>query len=87
MLCVEGDTFAEVTHGLTLGVDAIVASKTVLVLVTGAHKQVPLHEMLHSTPSPQLPATLLRTHPGAHVLCDKAATTPAVAAEAEESSA
>jgi galactosamine-6-phosphate isomerase len=59
--------------GLTLGMADILQSRRILLLVNGAHKQVPLRRLLKPEISPQFPASFLWLHPDVTVLCDQAA--------------
>jgi len=56
--------------GLTLGLDAIMASREIWLLVTGAHKAAILARALEGPVGIEVPASLLRDHPGLVVLAD-----------------
>jgi len=56
--------------GLTLGLDAIMASREVWLLVTGTHKAAILARALEGPVGIEVPASLLREHPGLVVLAD-----------------
>jgi len=62
----------ECTRGVTLGLDALMSANETLLLVTGAHKAAPLQAMLSGPPSSRRPASLLRRHAGARIVCDAA---------------
>ena len=64
-----------VTHGVTLGMDAIKAAGTVLLIATGAHKADAVGALFDCEPGdPRHPASTLRSHPGrALLICDAAA--------------
>jgi galactosamine-6-phosphate isomerase len=72
MLADEGITVSE---GITLGMDSVLGSALVLLLVTGEHKAAALHDSLSCTASdPQYPASTLRDAQHECVcLCDEAA--------------
>jgi galactosamine-6-phosphate isomerase len=63
------------THGLTLGLAEILASREILLLVNGASKRTPLERLLKHDLSTEFPASFLWLHPNCTVLCDRAATT------------
>ena len=58
---------------VTLGMATIMEAREVVMLVSGAGKREPLSRMLHGSPTPELPASLLRLHPRCTVLADQAA--------------
>lgn len=60
-------------RAVTLGLATILAAREVVVLVSGEGKRPALGRMLHAPVSPAVPASVLRTHPGALVLTDRAA--------------
>jgi glucosamine-6-phosphate deaminase len=64
---------AEPTWGMTLGMQAIFASKEIWLLVTGSHKADILDRTLNGPIGPDVPATYLRDHPNAVVFADRAA--------------
>jgi galactosamine-6-phosphate isomerase len=59
-----------VTHGLTLGMGDILHAKSVLLLVSGAHKREPLRRLLTGPVSTDFPASLLWLHPDVTCVCD-----------------
>jgi glucosamine-6-phosphate deaminase len=60
-------------RALTAGMDLIMEARTVLVIVSGAHKQAILTRMLEGEPSPLCPASLLRRRERVIVAADRAA--------------
>lgn len=60
-------------YGLTLGMADLMRSRRVLLVVSGAHKREVLARMLAGGLTTSLPASLLRMHPDALCLCDRAA--------------
>ncbi len=70
MLSSKGGT---VRYGLTLGMDSIMKSRMVLLLVSGKAKAKPLARMLSGEVSTRFPATFLTLHPELHVFCDREA--------------
>jgi galactosamine-6-phosphate isomerase len=58
-------------HGLTLGLADILASRLVLLLVNGKHKQQALKQLLVPKVSTRFPASFLWLHPNACLLCDR----------------
>jgi len=61
------------THGLTLGMADILASRRILLLVSGRHKAAALRRALTGGVSTRCPASLLALHPDATVYCDREA--------------
>jgi glucosamine-6-phosphate deaminase len=61
-------------HGLTLGMDRLLESGEIWLLVTGEHKAGILERALNDVETPDIPATYLRRHPRLRVLADEAAT-------------
>ncbi len=59
--------------GLTLGIDEIMASREIWLIVTGASKAKIVQEVLEGPITPDRPASLLRDHPNARALVDDAA--------------
>jgi glucosamine-6-phosphate deaminase len=57
----------------TAGMDLIMEARSVLVIVSGAHKQAILSRMLEGEPSPDCPASWLRLRDGVIVAADRAA--------------
>ena len=58
---------------MTLGMQAILDSVEVWLLVTGSRKAEILDRTLNGPIGPDVPATYLRDHPNAVVLADRAA--------------
>ncbi len=61
------------TFGLTLGIGEILASRQILLLVSGAAKRGALQRLLRQEISPEFPASFLWLHPNCTLLCDRAA--------------
>ena len=61
------------SHGLTLGMAAILQSKHLLVLVSGAHKRHAMEKFLSRRITPQFPASFLWLHGNIDFLCDATA--------------
>jgi galactosamine-6-phosphate isomerase len=62
------------THGITLGMAAILQSRRILLLVSGTHKRAMLNRLRERRISTRFPASLLWLHPHVTVICDRAAT-------------
>src|SRR3954469_16565467 len=60
-------------EALTVGLSTLLASRELLVIVTGAEKAAALHAMLEGPKTPHAPASLLRDHPRLTVICDTGA--------------
>jgi glucosamine-6-phosphate deaminase len=60
-------------RAVTAGMDLIMEARSVLVIVSGSHKQAILARMLEGEPSPDCPASLLRLRDGVTVAADRAA--------------
>jgi glucosamine-6-phosphate deaminase len=58
-------------RAVTLGVATIMAAREVVVLVSGRGKREPLRRLLEGPVSPELPASILRTHPACTILADR----------------
>jgi galactosamine-6-phosphate isomerase len=67
-------------HGLTLGLADILASRTILLLVSGRHKAAAFRRMMRGRVTPRCPASLLWLHPDVTVYCDREAARGAKAA-------
>ena len=61
------------SHGLSLGIAGIRAAREVWLLATGTDKAAVLAATVHGPVTPDVPASLLRDHPGLRVLADDAA--------------
>ena len=59
--------------GLTLGMTEILASREILLLVSGANKRNPLQKLLQSEVTTEFPASLLWLHANWTLLCDQSA--------------
>lgn len=62
------------TKGITLGLKHIMESKTVILQVSGGVKAKLTKRFAESDVSPDFPASILKTHPGAFLLLDKQAS-------------
>lgn len=60
-------------HGLTLGMNDILCSRKVLLLVSGENKRPALTQVLRPEVTTRFPASFLWLHPDATVICDRAA--------------
>ena len=60
-------------HAVTLGLRTILDAREVVVLVSGLAKRAPLARMLDGPVTPDLPASILQSHPRCLVLADRAA--------------
>ena len=63
----------ELTKGITLGLKTLMESRHIFLLVSGSHKAEIIKKVLEGEISEQVPASLLRNHPGLVVYVDKAA--------------
>lgn len=61
------------TFGLTIGIQNILDSREIIVLVSGPSKIQPLRRMLKDPVNSRFPATYLQNHGNTHVFCDRAA--------------
>ena len=61
------------TWGVTIGIDTMLASDALWLLVTGSHKAEILNRAMNDDIGPAVPATFLRTHDGVTVFADEAA--------------
>jgi galactosamine-6-phosphate isomerase len=62
------------TFGLTLGLADLLASREILLLVSGRHKRSAVGRLLQGGVTPRFPATFLWLHPRVTLLCDTACT-------------
>ena len=69
-----GDPEAVPARAITLGLAEILAAERILLVVTGAAKAEILRRMLQDSPTAELPASWLQSHPAATVVADPAAT-------------
>ena len=60
-------------HGLTLGLAEILASREILLLVSGPSKRTPLQRLLSREVTTEFPASFLWLHPNWTLLCDREA--------------
>lgn len=60
--------------GITLGMERLLASEEIWLLVTGAAKAGVLARALNGPVGPEMPASFLRSHPRLRVIADTAAT-------------
>jgi galactosamine-6-phosphate isomerase len=60
-------------YGLTLGMGDILASRKILMLVSGEAKRAVLKRLLEPIVSPDFPASFLWLHPAVTIICDQAA--------------
>jgi 6-phosphogluconolactonase/glucosamine-6-phosphate isomerase/deaminase len=67
------DPDADPTDGMTLGLQRILASDEIWLLVTGTHKAQILERTINGPISSDLPASFLRDHPNAVVYADRSA--------------
>ncbi len=61
----------QLTHGITLGLGTLLESEHIILLISGQHKAPIVKELLEGEVSENIPASLLRTHPGLRVYMDK----------------
>jgi galactosamine-6-phosphate isomerase len=61
------------TFGLTIGIENMLASREIIVLVSGPTKIQPLRRMLKDPITARFPATHLQRHANARIFCDRAA--------------
>lgn len=61
------------TFGLTLGIEDILDSREILLLVSGESKAAPLATALSTSVGPSYPASYLTKHENTRILCDRAA--------------
>jgi galactosamine-6-phosphate isomerase len=62
---------AKPTFGLTLGIEDILDSREILLLVSGQAKAEPLRKTVNGAVDPMFPASYLTEHHGARILCDR----------------
>ena len=61
------------TFGVTLGIEDILDSREIILLVSGASKAEPLRRMLNGPVHTLFPASYLTKHQNTRILCDRAA--------------
>ena len=61
------------TQGMTVGMEGIMQSKQIILLVSGARKKKPFHSFLTSKLTPRFPATYIREHNNLLVICNREA--------------
>jgi glucosamine-6-phosphate deaminase len=61
------------THGVTLGMTGILAAHEIWLLATGPDKRTVVRQLLDGPMTSQLPASLLRGHPGLRIIVDDVA--------------
>lgn len=59
-----------IKYGLTLGMNDIMRSKKILLLINGKHKEQPFKEFLARKITTQFPTTMLWMHPNVTIVCD-----------------
>lgn len=68
-----GDPKQVPARAITLGLADILSAERILLVVTGPAKATVLRRLLHSPPSPELPASWLHRHPSVCLVADPAA--------------
>jgi glucosamine-6-phosphate deaminase len=63
----------KLSTGITLGIATLMEAKHILLIITGGHKAAIVRQLSQTEPSPHLPASLLRNHPGLVIFLDKPA--------------
>ena len=63
----------QLSKGVTLGLATILDSKNILLMVSGQHKAKIVKQVLEGEISEQVPASILRSHPGLRIYLDKGA--------------
>lgn len=66
-------TKGNIVYGLTLGIEDILASKKILLLVNGEHKREPFDTFLSQEVTPEFPVSMLWKHSDVTVMCDEGA--------------
>jgi 6-phosphogluconolactonase/glucosamine-6-phosphate isomerase/deaminase len=59
-----------ITHGITLGIANLMEAQQIILLVSGAHKAGIVKRIVEEEASEQLPASLLKQHPGLKIYLD-----------------
>jgi len=60
-------------HALTMGIQSIMMSKSILLVASGEGKAKILHEALTGAITPNIPASVLQLHPNVTIVADKTA--------------
>jgi len=63
----------QLTQGITLGVATLMEARHIILLVSGSHKAEIVKKVIEEEISEQLPASLLRQHPGLRIYLDEEA--------------
>ncbi|MUK89076.1 glucosamine-6-phosphate deaminase [Ornithinibacillus sp. L9] len=63
------------TQAITMGIETIMESKSIILLVSGANKAEPLARLVHGEVSEDFPASILQTHGNVTIIADEAART------------
>ena len=63
----------QLSKGITLGLATLMEARNIILLVSGRHKAEIVQKVLEGEISEQLPASLLRRHPGLQIYLDKEA--------------
>ena len=66
---------ADVHFGITMGLDAVLHSREIMMLANGAKKAPLFRQLVRGEISSDFPASYICTHPQAFIFADKAATT------------
>lgn len=61
------------TQAITMGIETIMESKEIILLVSGEKKREALEKLLHGDVHENFPASILRKHPNFLIIADKAA--------------
>jgi galactosamine-6-phosphate isomerase len=69
-----GDKKGKIHSGYTLGLDDILRSRKILLLVSGVSKAEPMRELFSRRITTRFPASLLWSHPNLSIFCDQAST-------------
>lgn len=69
-----GDQKGKLHSGFTLGMDDLLRSHQILLLVSGASKAQPMRELFSKRITTRFPSSLLWLHPRLSIFCDKAST-------------
>ncbi len=69
-----GDQKGKIHSGYTLGMDDILRSHKILLLVSGASKAEPMRQLFSRQITTRFPASLLWLHPNLSIFCDRAST-------------